>query len=159
MTCQDVASKNDKATCWHTACSKFNPIKKRLFSFKKFLKLRNYSCNNQNTTDVPEVSTSILSEPEELQASVGEVGTITSGINLNPQQPVTTNDGIDDTSKDIHSTPMCENLTSMCNESSYEYDVKNRLNSNDEFKLVTNKRFKKSNKEKVNNNSPLTHTF
>jgi hypothetical protein len=105
------------------------------------------------------VSTSILSEPEELQASVGEVGTIKSGINLNPQQPVTTNDGIDDTSKDIHSTPMCENLTYMCNESSYEYDVKNRLNSNDEFKLVTNKRFKKSNKEKVNNNSPLTHTF
>jgi hypothetical protein len=53
---------------------------------------------------------------------------------------------------------MCEKATSMCNESTYEYDVKNRLNSNDDFKLVTNKRFKKSNKEKVNN-SPVTHTF
>jgi hypothetical protein len=109
--------------------------------------------NNQNTTDVPEVSPSILSEQEELQASVGEIGTMTSGINLNPQQPVTTNAGIDDTSKDMPSSLMCENLTSMCNESTYEYESKNSLNSNDDFKLVTNKRFKKSNKEKVNNNS------
>jgi hypothetical protein len=118
--------------------------------------------NIQNTTDVPHVSTSILSEQElqasELQASVGEIGTNTSGINLNPAQPVTTNDGIGATSQDIHMSPTCEKSTSMCNESTYEYDVKNRLNSNDEFKLVTNKRFKKSNKEKVNN-SPVTHTF
>jgi Reverse transcriptase (RNA-dependent DNA polymerase) len=108
--------------------------------------------NNQNTQDVPHVRTSILSE----QASDG---TISAGINLNPQQPVTTNDGIDDTSKDSQSSHMCENQPSMCNESIYEDDSKYRLNSNDEFKLVTNKRFKKSTKEKVNNNSILTHTF
>jgi hypothetical protein len=114
--------------------------------------------NNQNTQDVPHVRTSILSE-QELKASDGKAGTMEAGINLNPKQPVTTNDGIDDTSKDMPSVPMCEHLTSMCKESTYEYDSKNRLKSNDEFKLVTNKRFKKSNKEKVNNNSPLTHTF
>jgi hypothetical protein len=85
--------------------------------------------NIQNTKDVPRVSTSVLLE-QELQASVKETGTITSGINLNPQQPVTSNDGIDNTSKDMPSSPMCENLTSMCNESTYEYESKNRLNSN-----------------------------
>jgi hypothetical protein len=53
---------------------------------------------------------------------------------------------------------MCEKATSMCHENIYEDDVKNRLNSNDDFKLVTNKRFKKLHKEKVNN-SPVTHTF
>jgi hypothetical protein len=41
---------------------------------------------------------------------------------------------------------MCEKMTSMCNESIYEDDSKYRLNANDEFKLVTNKRFKKSTK-------------
>jgi hypothetical protein len=51
--------------------------------------------------------------------SVGEIGTITSGINLNPQQPITANAGIDDTSKDIQSSIMCENMTFMCNESIY----------------------------------------
>jgi hypothetical protein len=101
--------------------------------------------NNQNTQDELPVSTSILSE-QELQASVQETGTITSGINLNPNQPVTKSEGIDDTSNDSQSSPMCENMTSMCNESIYEDDSKYRLNANDEFKLVTNKRFKKSNK-------------
>jgi hypothetical protein len=114
--------------------------------------------NNQNTQDIPHVRTSILSE-QELQASDGKAGTISAGINLNPPQPVTTNDGIDDTSKDIQRSTMCENKPSMCNESIYEDDSKYRLNSNDEFKLVTNKRFKKSTKEKVNNNSILTYTF
>jgi hypothetical protein len=66
---------------------------------------------------------------------------------------------MDDTSNDIQSSPMCENMTFMCNESIYEDDLKYRLNSKFEFKLVTNKRFKKSNKEKLNNNSLLTHTF
>jgi hypothetical protein len=82
---------------------------------------------------------------------------------LNPQQPITANAGIDDTSKDIQRSTMCEEIPSMCKESIYEDDSKYRLNDNDEFKLVTNKRFKKSksksNKEKVNNNSPVTHTF
>jgi hypothetical protein len=62
-------------------------------------------------------------------------------------------------SNDNRSSTMCENTTSMCIESVHENDLKYRLNSNDEFKLVTNKQFKKSNKEKVNNNSLLSHTF
>jgi transposase InsO family protein len=116
--------------------------------------------NNQNTQDVPHVRTSILSEPE-LQASDGKAGTIEAGINLNPQQPVTANAGIDDTSKDIQRSTMCEERPSICTESIYEDDSKYSLNANDEFKLVTNKRYKKSksNKEKVNDNSPVTHTF
>jgi hypothetical protein len=109
--------------------------------------------NNQNT----HVRTSILSE-QELQASDGKSGTFSAGINLNPQQPVTTNARIDDTSKDSQSSTMCEDIPSMCKESIYEDDSKYRLNSNDEFKLVTNKRFRKSIKEKVKN-SQVTHTF
>jgi hypothetical protein len=120
--------------------------------------MRAGQCENiQNTEDVPQVSTSILSE-QELQASVGERGTIPSGINLNPQQPVTANAEIGDTSKDSQRSPMCANSTSMCKESIYEDDSKYRLKSNDEFKLVTNKRFKKSYKGKVKD-SCVTHTF
>jgi Reverse transcriptase (RNA-dependent DNA polymerase) len=118
-------------------------------------------CENiPNTQDVPNVSTSILSEPTKLQASVGEMGTTQDdiNINLNPQQPVTAKNGIDDTSMDSQRSTMYENLASMCKESIYEDDSKYRLNLNDEFKLVTNKRFKKSNKQKVNN-SVVTHTF
>jgi hypothetical protein len=120
--------------------------------------MQTYVCENiQNTEDVPQVSTSILSE-QELQASVGERGTISSGINLNPQQPVTANAEIGDTSKDSQRSTMCEKSASMCQESIYEDDSKYRLNSNDEFKLVTNKRFKKSNKGKVKD-SCVTYTF
>jgi hypothetical protein len=118
-------------------------------------------CENiPNTQDVLNVSTSILSEPTKLQASVGEMGTTQDdiNINLNPQQPVTAKNGIDDTSMDSQRSTMYENLASMCKESIYEDDSKYRLNLNDEFKLVTNKRFKKSNKQKVNN-SVVTHTF
>jgi hypothetical protein len=116
-------------------------------------------CENiPNTQDVPNVSTSILSEPTELQASVGEIGPTQAGINLNPQQPVTANDEIADTSQDSQSSTMCENKVSMCNDSIYEDNSKYRLKSNDEFKLVTNKRFKKSNKDK-GKNSQVTHTF
>jgi hypothetical protein len=75
---------------------------------------------------------------------------MTCGINLNPKLPVAENE-IGDTGKmsnDNQSSTMCENTTSMCIESVYENDLKYRLNSNDEFKLVANKRFKKSNKRK-----------
>jgi hypothetical protein len=66
------------------------------------------------------------------QASVGERGTISSGINLNPQQPVTANAEIGDTSKDSQSSTMCENRASMCKESIYEDDSKYRLHSTNE---------------------------
>jgi hypothetical protein len=65
--------------------------------------------NNQNTKDVPIVSTSILSEQNELQASVHELGgTITSGINLNPKRPVTEKEVVytDTMSNDIKSSTM-----------------------------------------------------
>jgi hypothetical protein len=97
---------------------------------------------------------------QDLKASEGYQGTISSGINLNPKQPVRENE-VGDTgmmSNDIQSSTMCENTTSMCIESIYEDVSKYRLNSNDEFKIVTNKRFKKSNKGIVNN-SQLTNTF
>jgi hypothetical protein len=110
-----------------------------------------------NCVGVPHVRPSIRSE-QELQASDGKAGTISADINLNPQQPITDNAGIGDTSQDIQSSTMCDNTPSMCNESIYEEDSKDRLKYNDEFKLVTNKRFKKSTKEKVNN-SRVTHTF
>jgi hypothetical protein len=53
---------------------------------------------------------------------------------------------------------MYENTASMYQENIYEQDVKNHLNSNEEFNLVMNKRSTKLNKGKVSN-SILTHTF
>jgi hypothetical protein len=116
--------------------------------------------NTQATTDVPRVRQSVYSEQRDLRASAGQKGTMDSGINLNPKQPVTeTNVGnMGAMSNDSQSSSMCGKTTSMCCESIYEDDSKDRLNSNDEFKLVTNKQFKQSKKEKVNN-SKITHTF
>jgi hypothetical protein len=94
----------------------------------------------------------VQSEQTDLQASQGHKGTKTSDINLNPKQPVTESEMCDMgtmTNDDPNST-MCEKTTSICMESIYDNDLKYCLTSNDEFKLVTNKRFKKSKKEKVN---------
>jgi hypothetical protein len=95
----------------------------------------------------------VYSEQRDLRASAGNQGTMDSDINLNPKQPVTEteNDNMGAMSNDSQSSSMCGKTTSMYCESIYEDDSKYRLNSNDEFKLVTNKRFKKSKKEKVNN--------
>jgi hypothetical protein len=47
--------------------------------------------------------------------------------------------------------PMCENTLSMCQENIYKNDSEYRLDfSNDEIKIVTNQRIKKSNKVKAN---------
>jgi hypothetical protein len=88
--------------------------------------------NTQNTKDVPIRSTSAHSEhiPEELGRPLS-----------NPNPPVTNND-VDDiglTTNDNQNSTMCENRTSMCQENIYENDSEYRLNSNDEFKVVTNK--------------------
>jgi hypothetical protein len=117
--------------------------------------------NKQDTTDVPSVRPSVHEEQSELRASDGNQGSnMDSGINLNPKQPVTESEVVHIGAKanDSQSSTMCENTKSMYCESIYADDTKDRLNSNDEFKLVTNKRFKKSKKEKVNNSS-VTHTF
>jgi hypothetical protein len=116
--------------------------------------------NNHNTTYVPRVSTSDPAEQIDLQASVGHDGTKTSDIDLNPKQPVTESEMRDmgTMSNDDPNPTMCENTTSICMESIYENDSKYRLNSNDKFHIVTNKRFKKSKREKVNN-SQVTRTF
>jgi uncharacterized protein YifE (UPF0438 family) len=103
----------------------------------------------------------VQSEQQELRASDGNQGSyLDSGINLNPKQPVTESEVVNmgAMSNDSHSSTMCEKTTSMYCERIYADDAKYRLNSNDEFKLVTNKQFKKSKKEKVNNNA-VTHTF
>jgi hypothetical protein len=117
--------------------------------------------NNQPTEDAPQASTSILSEQTDLHASLGhDEETKTSDIDLNPKQPVTESKLRDrGTFSSQHSnSPMCEKTTSICKKSIYENDSEYRLNSNDEFKIVTNKRGKNSKKEKVNN-SKITHTF
>jgi hypothetical protein len=55
---------------------------------------------------------------------------------------------------------LCMQTQHLCmyQENIYKNNSENRLNSNEEFKLVTNKRSKKSSKKKVNS-SKLTHTF
>jgi hypothetical protein len=118
-------------------------------------------CENIHaTTDIPSVRQSVHSEQQDLRASAGHQGSMDSGINLNPKQPVTEHDvvNMEAMSNDSQSSPMYAKTTSMCCESIYEDDSQYRLNSNDEFKLVTNKRCKKSKKGKVNN-SQVTHTF
>jgi hypothetical protein len=74
-------------------------------------------------------------------------------INLNPNKTITDND-VGDTelssTNDNQIFPMCENTLSMCQENIYKNDSEYHLDSNDEFKIVANKRFKKSNKVKAN---------
>jgi hypothetical protein len=108
-------------------------------SYREEMRLAKNGTGIQNTKDVPRVSTPILSE-HELRASALETGTITSGINLNPKQPVTEDKGIytGKMTNDSQSSTMCEYTTSMCIESIYEDDSKYRLSSNDGFKIVTN---------------------
>jgi hypothetical protein len=92
--------------------------------------------NNQNTRDVPMVSTSILLEQEEeLQASMKELGTITSSINLNPKQPVEEKECVhkDSMSNDIKSSTMCERTTSICVESIYKDVLKYQLKLSNEY--------------------------
>jgi hypothetical protein len=114
--------------------------------------------NTPNTTDVP--STTYVPSIHSEQTSAELTGTNESDINLNPKQPVTESEvgDIGTMSNDDPHSSMCEKTTSICMTSIYEKDSHYRLNSNDGFKMVTNKRFKKTNKVKVNN-SPVTHTF
>jgi hypothetical protein len=74
-------------------------------------------------------------------------------INLNPNKTITDND-VGDTelssTNDNQIFPMCENTLSMCQENIYKNDSEYHLDSNDEFKIEANKRFKKSNKVKAN---------
>jgi hypothetical protein len=102
--------------------------------------IRNNCENNQPTEDVPQASTSILAERTDLQASLGHDETKTSDIDLNPKQPVTESKRRDrgTVSSEHSNSPMCEKTTSICRKSIYENDSEYRLNSNDEFKIVTN---------------------
>jgi hypothetical protein len=105
-------------------------------------------------TDVQTVTTSDHSELPESER------TTNYGLDLNPNQPLTkdNDEGKVFTTNDNQSSTMYENTASMYQENIYEQDVNNHLNSNEEFKLVTNKRSTKSNKGKVSN-SIFTNTF
>jgi hypothetical protein len=138
-----------------------NKLRKNRFRVMGNVDIEKGCENIQDTTDVPSVCPSMQLEQQELRASDGNQGSnIDSDINLNPKQPVTESEVINmgAMSNDSPSSTICDKTTSMYCESIYADDAKYRLNSNDEFKLVTNKRFKKSKKEKVNN-SPVTYTF
>jgi hypothetical protein len=114
--------------------------------------------NTPNTTDGP--STTYVPSIHSVQTSAELKGTNKSDINLNPKQPVTESEvgDIGTMSNDAPNSSMCEKTTSICMTSIYEKDSHYRLNSNDGFQMVTNKRCKKTNKVNVNK-SPVTHTF